>query len=69
MRLDKYQKSKLLEYEWDVFENESPGNTRWFSVDVDRPVETIQCIMDTLGLDPTCKQFKILTIATQPEDD
>ena len=68
MRLDKYQKSKLLEYEWDVFENDLPGNTRWCSVDVERPIDTMKCILETLELNPNCRQFKILTIATQSDD-
>lgn len=66
MKLNKYQKSRLLEFEWDVLHNSvDQDNTRWVTIDSTRPQESVDKLRDILDVDVNHKQFKILVVATR----
>lgn len=66
MKLNKYQKSRLLEFEWDVLHNPvDQDNTRWVTVDSTRPQESVDKLKDVLGVADDNTQFKILVVATR----
>lgn len=65
MRLSKYQKSRLLEFDWDVIENElCDDNTRWVHFD-SRDGEVFGRLKQLLDIDDDVNDFKVLVIATQ----
>ena len=65
MRLNKYQKSRLLEYNWDVIENElCDDNTRWLHFD-QNDGEVFDRLKKLLDVDHDVNDFKVLVIATQ----
>lgn len=66
MKLTKYQKARLLEYEWDIIEAEVDGkeqNCSWVSV---RPEdgEIFQEVADVFDLEGDCDSIKLLVVAT-----
>ena len=65
MKLTKYQKSRLLEFEWNVLHNEQDNdNTRWAYFD-ERDGDAYKRLKKLLDIDPDVKDFKILIVATQ----
>lgn len=63
MRLTKYQKARLLEYEWTPIENED-DNTCWLHVD-ETDQQLFKVAKQLLQLDDDVKEFKILIVASQ----
>jgi hypothetical protein len=66
MKLSKYQKSRLLEFEWDVLHNsKDQDNTRWVTIDSTTPQESVDKLREVLDIDDSHTQFKILVVATR----
>lgn len=65
MKLTKYQKSRLLEFEWNIIQNE-PGNdnTRWAHFD-ESDGDAFERLKKLLDIDEDIKDFKVLIVATQ----
>lgn len=63
MRLTKYQKSRLLEFEWEVIDNED-SNTSWIQLDADDG-ETFERVKNILDIDDDTSHLKLLVIATR----
>ena len=68
MKLTKYQKARLLEFEWDVLHNEQhQDNTRWIAVDTNQAEESVDRLKSVLKINDDQTQFKILVIATRTD--
>lgn len=65
MRLTKYQKSRLLEFEWEAVENDD-NNTCWLQLDTDDG-ETFERVKKILDMDQSVTQLKLLVIATRTD--
>lgn len=65
MRLTKYQKSRLLEFEWEVIDNDD-SNTSWIQLDVDDG-KTFERVKDILNIDDSTPHLKLLVIATRAD--
>lgn len=64
MRLNKYQKARLLEYNWDVIQNDScDDNTRWLHFD-QNDGQVFDRLKKLLDIDDA-NNFKVLVVATQ----
>ena len=64
MRLNKYQKARLLEYNWDVIQNDScDDNTRWLHFDQGDGV-VFDRLKKLLSIDDV-NNLKVLVVATQ----
>ena len=64
MRLTKYQKARLLEFEWDLLQNESDDDTCWLQFDATE--KDVLCnIIRILNLPQETQQVKLLVVATQ----
>lgn len=64
MRLTKYQKARLLEFNWNILENElCEDNTRWLHFDT-QDGEVFERIKKMLDLEDVT-DCKILVVATQ----
>ena len=66
MRLTKYQKARLIEYEWDVIESEVDGkiqNCSWVSIDPSDGA-IFQEVVNHFGLTGDGEDVKLLVIAT-----
>jgi len=66
MKLTKYQKARLLEYEWDVIENDIDDDTCWLRID-QNDGEVFKTAVRVLNLTPGTKAVKLLFVATQTE--
>ena len=65
MKLTKYQKSRLLEFEWNIINNEQENdNTRWVHFD-ESDGEVFDRLKLLLDIDENVHDFKILIVATQ----
>lgn len=65
MKLTKYQKSRLLEFEWNILNNEQENdNTRWAHFD-ESDGEVFDRLKLLLDIDKDVHDFKILIVATQ----
>lgn len=65
MKLTKYQKSRLLEFEWNILNNEQENdNTRWAHFD-ESDGEVFDRLKLLLDVDKDVRDFKILIVATQ----
>lgn len=68
MRLTKYQKARLLEFNWDIIKNElCDDNTRWLHFDT-QDGEVFDRVKQLLDIDDV-SDFKVLVIATQTGKD
>lgn len=66
MRLTKYQKARLLEFNWDIIKNElCDDNTRWLNFDT-QDGEVFERVKQLLDIGDV-SDFKVLVIATQTE--
>jgi len=68
MRLTKYQKARLLEHEWDVYETEDGQNCAWIRIEPSDGAIFGQ-VIEELGLTDDGGDVKILLIATQQGND
>jgi hypothetical protein len=71
MRLTKYQKARMLEFGWDVVENEVDGETQncsWISIDSEDGVIYNDAIK-LFGLSGDGKDIKLLVVGTREEDE
>jgi hypothetical protein len=71
MRLTKYQKARMLEFGWDVVENEVDGETQncsWISIDSEDGVIYNDAIK-LFGLSGDKKDIKLLVVGTREEDE
>ena len=68
MRLTKYQKARLLEYEWDVVGHQgSDDNTFWLQIDSED--ETVLArVKKLLELPDSVDSVKLLVVATRIEN-
>lgn len=65
MKLTKYQKSRLIEFEWNVLHNEPDNdNTRWAYFDENDGDAFIR-LKKLLDIDEDVRDFKVLIVATQ----
>ena len=55
MKLTKYQKARLLEFNWDIYTSPEDG-------------EVYQVALDVFGLTDTGKDIKLLVVGTQNEE-
>lgn len=68
MRLTKYQKARLLEYEWDVVGSKSSDdNTFWIQIDSEDG-NVLSRIRKLLDLSATIDNVKLLVVATRTEN-
>jgi len=70
MKLTKYQKARLLEYEWDVVEAKVDGkqqNCRWLSV-FPEDGSVFGEIVEEFGLTGDGDSVKLLVVATSEKD-
>jgi hypothetical protein len=65
MKLTKYQKARLLEYEWNVVDNET-GNTFWVELSQSEDGETFDRVSELLDVDvDNTDKLNLLIVATQ----
>ena len=67
MRLTKYQKARLLEHEWDVYEAENGQNCAWIRIEPSDGAIFGQ-VAEELGLTGD-GDIKLLIVGTQQGDD
>jgi hypothetical protein len=71
MRLTKYQKARMLEFGWDIVENEVDGeiqNCAWISINPEDGIIYNDAIK-LFGLNRDGKDIKLLVVATREEDE
>ena len=68
MKLTKYQKSRLLEYKWDVYETEDGQNCAWIRIEPSDGSIFGQVVKE-LGLTDDGGDVKLLIVGTQQGDD
>ena len=69
MKLTKYQKARLLEYNWDVYESPEDGqNCAWISIDPSDGAIFGQVVKE-LGLTGEGEDVKLLIIGTQEGEE
>lgn len=68
MRLTKYQKARLLEFEWDLLDNGSEEDTSWIHID-NQDKHVFDNVRQVLNLSDTTTAVKLLVIATQVKTD
>ena len=71
MRLTKYQKARMLEFGWDIVENEVDGeiqNCAWISINPEDGIIYNDAIK-LFGLNGDGKDIKLLVVATREEDE
>ena len=65
MKLTKYQKARLLEYEWDVYTtDDGKQNCAWISIEPSDGAIYGQ-VVEELGLTGEGKDVKLLIVGTQ----
>jgi len=70
MRLTKYQKARLLEFNWDVIETDVDGDTQncaWISITPEDGV-IFQDACDVFHLTGDAEYIKLLVVATSKGD-
>ena len=67
MKLNKYQKARLLEHEWDVIETDEGQNCSWIAFQPEDG-EVYQVALDVFDLTDTGKDIKLLVVGTQSEE-
>jgi hypothetical protein len=67
MKLNKYQKARLLEHEWDVVETDEGQNCSWIAIQPEDG-EVYQVALDVFDLTDTGKDIKLLVVGTQSEE-
>lgn len=67
MRLNKYQKARLLEHEWDVIENDNGQNCSWITISPEDG-SIFGRVVKTLGLTGEGEDVKLLIVATSEQD-
>ena len=68
MKLNKYQKARLIEHEWDVLQTENGENTSWIAIQPEDG-EVYQVALDVFNLTDTGKDIKLLVIGTQNKNE
>ena len=68
MKLNKYQKARLLEHEWDVVNTDDGQNCSWIAIQPEDG-EIYQVALDVFGLTDTGKDIKLLVVGTQNNED
>lgn len=68
MRLTKYQKARLLEFEWDLIDNGTDDDTSWIYID-NQDSHVFDNIRQVLNLKNDIRAIKLLVIATQTENN
>ena len=71
MRLTKYQKARMLEFGWDIVENEADGqiqNCAWISIDSEDGIIYNDAIK-LFGLSGDGKEVKLLVVGTREEGE
>lgn len=71
MRLTKYQKARLIEFDWDVIETDVDGeaqNCAWISINPEDGA-IFQEACDVFGLTGAHEDIKLLVVATQEGDE
>lgn len=69
MKLTKYQKARLLEHEWDVYEtDDGEQNCAWISIEPSDG-RIFGEVVETLGLTGEGKDVKLLIVATAEDTD
>ena len=63
MKLTKYQKARLLEYNWDVVNTDDGQNCNWIEVNKHNN-EIFSLIVDLFGLTGENNSVKLLVVAT-----
>lgn len=66
MKLNQQQINRLIEYNWDVVENEDGQNCSWLEVNKNNN-EVYDVIIDLFGLTGENDSVKLLVVATQEE--
>lgn len=66
MKLNQQQINRLIEYNWDVVENEDGQNCSWLEVNK-KNNEVYDIIIDLFGLTGENDSVKLLVVATQEE--
>jgi len=68
MKLTKYQKARLLEHEWDVYETEDGQNCAWVRIS---PIDgaIYGQVLEELGLTEDGGDVKLLIVGTQQGED
>lgn len=64
MRLTKYQKARLLEFEWDLLDNGTDDDTCWVNIDR-QDKHVFDDVRQVLNLENDVSSIKLLVIATQ----
>ena len=64
MKLNQHQINRLIEYNWDVVENEDGQNCSWLEVNK-KNNEVYDVIIDLFGLTGENNSVKLLVVATQ----
>ena len=68
MKLTKYQKARLLEYNWDVYESPEDGqNCAWISI-TPEDGSIFGEVVEELGLTGEGESVKLLIVATSEDD-
>ena len=68
MRLTKYQKARLLEFEWELINNGSDDDTSWINID-NQDVHVFDNIKSILNLDEHVESVNLLVVAVQTDPD
>ena len=68
MKLTKYQKARLLEFNWDVYTSPKDGqNCAWVSISPEDG-SIFSEVVETLGLTGEGEDVKLLVVATSEQD-
>ena len=71
MRLTKYQKARLIEFDWDVIETDVDGETQncaWISITPEAG-SVFGEVVETLGLTGDGEDVKLLIVATSEDKE
>jgi len=68
MKLTKYQKARLLEHEWDVYEAEDGQNCAWIRIE-SSDGSIFGQVVEELGLTDDGGDVKLLIVGTQQGED
>lgn len=68
MKLTKYQKARLLEFNWDIYTSPEDGqNCAWVSISPEDG-SIFSEVVETLGLTGEGEDVKLLVVATSEQD-
>ena len=68
MRLTKYQKSRLLEFEWELINNGTEDDTSWINID-NQDEHVFDNIKSILDLGEHVESVNLLVVAVQTDPD